>query len=68
MLLRHPPSPAIIFEVCGFVLTVWAVVTYLDRAGAAIKSLDDPRGIHRLRLRPVPVPGLQQKEIANRHE
>jgi hypothetical protein len=32
-------------------------------AGAAIESLHDPRGMHRLRLRPVPVPGLQHQEV-----
>jgi hypothetical protein len=48
-----------ILKGCEFVVTVWSAVTYLDRR-AAIESLHDPRGMRRLRLRPVPVPGLQQ--------
>jgi hypothetical protein len=32
--------------------------------GSRVKSIHDPHGMHRLRLRPVPVPGLQQQEIA----
>src|SRR5439155_3781704 len=33
-----------------------------------VKSSHDPRGMHRLRLRPVPVPGLQQQEVARANE